>query len=51
MPTRLAVPKMYKLFIGGKFTRTESERYLSAVNPKTKEKICNISRAFKKGYP
>jgi len=39
---------MYKLFIGGKFTRTESERYLSAVNPKTKEKICNISRASRK---
>ena len=39
---------MYKLFIGGKFTRTESERYLSAVNPKTKEKICNYSRASRK---
>jgi acyl-CoA reductase-like NAD-dependent aldehyde dehydrogenase len=39
---------MYKLFIGGKFTRTESERYLDAVNPKTKEKICNISRASRK---
>ncbi len=48
MPSRLSVPKMYKLFIGGKFTRTESERYLSAVNPKTKEKICNISRASRK---
>ena len=48
MSTRLEIPKMYKLFIGGKFTRTESERYLSAVNPKTKEKICNISRASRK---
>ncbi|HMQ69175.1 MAG TPA: aldehyde dehydrogenase family protein [Ignavibacteria bacterium] len=48
MPTRLEIPKMYKLFIGGKFTRTESERYLSAINPKTKEKICNISRASRK---
>jgi acyl-CoA reductase-like NAD-dependent aldehyde dehydrogenase len=46
--TRLSIPKMYKLFIGGKFTRTESERYLSAVNPKTKEKICNYSRASRK---
>jgi len=45
---RLTVPKMYKLFIGGKFTRTESERYLSAVNPATKEKICNYSRASRK---
>ncbi len=48
MSTRLQIPKMYKLFIGGKFTRTESERYLEAVNPKTKEKICNISRASRK---
>jgi acyl-CoA reductase-like NAD-dependent aldehyde dehydrogenase len=48
MSTRLAVPKMYKLYIGGKFTRTESERYLSVINPKTKEKICNISRASRK---
>lgn len=48
MNTRLEVPKMYKLFIGGKFTRTESERYLDAVNPKTKEKICNVSRASRK---
>jgi acyl-CoA reductase-like NAD-dependent aldehyde dehydrogenase len=45
---RLEVKKMYKLFIGGKFTRTESERYLNAVNPKTGEKICNISRASRK---
>lgn len=48
MPVRLNIPKMYKLFIGGKFSRTESERYLDAVNPKTKEKICNISRASRK---
>lgn len=48
MAGRLEVPKMYKLFIGGKFTRTESERYLSAVNPKTKKKICNYSRASRK---
>lgn len=48
MTTRLEIPKMYKLFIGGKFTRTESERYLDAVNPKTKEKLCNISRASRK---
>jgi acyl-CoA reductase-like NAD-dependent aldehyde dehydrogenase len=48
MPSRLPVLKMYKLFIGGKLTRTESERYLSAVNPKTKGKICNYSRASRK---
>jgi len=48
MPSHLPVLKMYKLFIGGKFTRTESERYLSALNPKTKKKICNYSRASRK---
>ena len=48
MPVRLNITKMYKLFIGGKFSRNESERYLDAVNPKTKEKICNISRASRK---
>lgn len=48
MSSHLPVLKMYKLFIGGKFTRTESERYLSAVNPKNKEKICNYSRASRK---
>jgi acyl-CoA reductase-like NAD-dependent aldehyde dehydrogenase len=48
MSTRLQIPKMYKLLIGGKFTRTESERYLEALNPKTGEKICNYSRASRK---
>ncbi len=48
MPTRLQVPKMYKLYIGGKFTRTESERYIPATNPKTRKKLCNISRASRK---
>lgn len=45
---RLHVLKMYKLFIGGKFTRTESERYTDAVSPSTGEKICNVSRASRK---
>lgn len=48
MPARIEIPKMYKLFIGGKFTRTESERYLAAINPKTGDKICNVSRASRK---
>jgi len=48
MAVRIEVPKMYKLFIGGKFTRTESERYLSVINPRTKKKICNYSRASRK---
>lgn len=45
---RIPVPKMYKLFIGGKFTRTESERYADVISPRSKEKICNISRASRK---
>ncbi len=45
---RLAVAKMYKLFIGGKFTRTESERYSRVSSPLTGKTICNISRASRK---
>ena len=48
MNARIEIPKMYKLFIGGKFTRTESERYIEVINPKTKDKTCNISRASRK---
>jgi len=48
MSIRNVVPKMYKLYIGGKFTRTESERYMAAVNPKTGEKLCNVSKASRK---
>lgn len=48
MATRLQVPKMYKLYIGGKFTRTESERYMAALNPKTGDKLCNVSKASRK---
>lgn len=47
METRLAVPKMYKLFIGGKFARTESERYLEIFDAE-KNKLCNISRSSRK---
>ena len=45
---RIAVAKMYKLFIGGKFTRTESERYTDVFSPRSGVKICNISRASRK---
>jgi acyl-CoA reductase-like NAD-dependent aldehyde dehydrogenase len=48
MEPRLEIPKMYKLFIGGKFIRTESERYIEVFNPLKKTKICNISRASRK---
>lgn len=47
METRLAIPKMYKLFIGGKFARTESERYLEVFDA-GKNKLCNISRSSRK---
>ncbi|MBS1492932.1 MAG: aldehyde dehydrogenase family protein [Bacteroidetes bacterium] len=47
MEARLAIPKMYKLFIGGKFARTESERYLEVFDA-DKNKLCNISRSSRK---
>ncbi|KXK02387.1 MAG: aldehyde dehydrogenase family protein [Ignavibacteria bacterium] len=39
---------MYKLFIGGKFTRTESERYFEVFEKQNGNKICNVSRASRK---
>ncbi len=48
MNKRLEIPKMYKLFIGGKFVRTESERYIEILNSQNKVHICNISRASRK---
>lgn len=45
--TRIAVQKTYKLFIGGKFPRTESARYMQATSPKG-EFIANISRGSRK---
>ncbi|MCC6866137.1 MAG: aldehyde dehydrogenase family protein [Ignavibacteria bacterium] len=48
MPARLQVPKMYKLFIGGKFVRTESERYTSVKDIISGNKVCNISKASRK---
>ena len=44
---RLPVQKTYKLFIGGKFPRTESARYMQTKNSKG-EFIANISRASRK---
>ncbi len=45
---RLAVLKTYKLFIGGKFPRTESGRYLVAKHPRTGEHLANYARASRK---
>lgn len=49
MPTsRLSIQKTYKLFIGGKFPRTESGRTMTATNPKTGEHIANYCHASRK---
>ena len=45
---RLNVLKTYKLFIDGKFPRTESGRYLTATNPKTGEHLANDCHASRK---
>ncbi len=47
--TRIAVKKTYKLYIGGKFPRSESGRYLK-VNDSTGNHIANISRASRKDF-
>ncbi|MDG2126261.1 MAG: aldehyde dehydrogenase family protein [Verrucomicrobiales bacterium] len=45
---RLKVLKTYKLFIGGKFPRTESGRYLRAHDVKTGEQLANYCHASRK---
>ncbi len=46
--TRLTVPKTLKLFIGGKFPRTESGRTLTAKAPATGAHLAHYCRASKK---
>jgi acyl-CoA reductase-like NAD-dependent aldehyde dehydrogenase len=46
---RLGVKKTYKLFIGGKFPRSESGRYLSAKCPKG-EHLDNFAHASRKDF-
>ncbi|MEM8953646.1 MAG: aldehyde dehydrogenase family protein [Verrucomicrobiota bacterium] len=51
MPTsdsRLPILKTYKLFIGGKFPRSESGRYLTAKNPRTGEYLANYCQSSRK---
>ncbi len=48
--TRLKVQKTYKLFIGGKFPRTESGRYMTAKSPKTGEHLANYCHASRKDF-
>lgn len=45
--SKLGIPKTYKLFIGGKFPRTESGRILEVRGPKG-EFLANASRASRK---
>ena len=47
---RLAALKTYKLYIGGKFPRSESGRYLSARSPTTGEHLANFSHASRKDF-
>lgn len=45
---RLGVLKTYKLFIGGKFSRSESGRYLPAPAPGGRQPLANFCRASRK---
>lgn len=47
-PPRLSVPKTYKLFIGGAFPRTESGRYLRAMDPSSGALLANYCHASRK---
>ncbi len=49
MNTRLDVKKTYKLFIGGKFPRSESGRYLPVKSP-TGEHLDNVAHASRKDF-
>jgi len=49
MSTRLDVKKTYKLYIGGKFPRSESGRYLPAKSAKG-ERLDNFSHASRKDF-
>lgn len=48
MAERLSVLKTYKLYIGGKFPRTESGRYEIATHPETGKQLANYCRASRK---
>lgn len=48
-PKRLEVLKTYKIYIGGKFPRTESGRYYIATNSKN-EKLANVCLSSRKDF-
>lgn len=47
---RLEVLKTYKLFIGGKFPRTESGRTMTATNPRSGTHLAHFSNASRKDF-
>src|SRR5271170_3564604 len=47
---RLPVLKTYKVFIGGKFPRTESGRYYLLSNPHTGEPLANVCLCTRKDF-
>ena len=47
---RLSVLKTYKLYIGGKFPRTESGRYMTATNPTDGTHIAHYCHASRKDF-
>ena len=49
MNNSLYIKKTYKLYIDGKFSRTESGRYLKWIAPKDNEKI-NFCRGSRKDF-
>jgi acyl-CoA reductase-like NAD-dependent aldehyde dehydrogenase len=49
-PARLPVLKTYKIYIGGKFPRTESGRFYPLKNPTTGEAIANICLCSRKDF-
>ncbi|HUA66592.1 MAG TPA: aldehyde dehydrogenase family protein [Alphaproteobacteria bacterium] len=49
MPAHLEIKKTYKLFIGGKFPRSESGRYLPAMSARG-ERLDNFSHASRKDF-
>jgi len=47
---RLSVLKTYKLYIGGKFPRTESGRYMTATNPTNGTHLAHYCHASRKDF-
>ena len=48
--SRLPVLKTYKIYIGGKFPRTESGRFYQVKNPKTGAPLANVCLSSRKDF-